>query len=109
MADVAELEKRIVALEEQCKANEDLKKRIAFLESRYTDHNTALGKIIPIIEETRLRTSAIELSIDELKGDVAAVGSRVSRVEAQLNALRRDLPGIMTETLREFSKDRGDE
>jgi|WetSurMetagenome_2_1015567.scaffolds.fasta_scaffold1207221_1 hypothetical protein len=112
MADIAELEKRITALEEQGKANEELKKRMAFLEQRYADHNTAFGKIVPIIEETRLRTSTIELSIDELKEDVASVkkdvasvNSRVGRVETQLNALRRDLPGMMAETMREVLKE----
>ncbi|MDZ4790517.1 MAG: hypothetical protein SGJ17_04815 [Hyphomicrobiales bacterium] len=55
----------------------DLKDRVSSLEAKREHTNTALDKIIVILEETRLRTTANE--------------TRLDRVEHEIKAFRRDM------------------
>jgi|WetSurMetagenome_2_1015567.scaffolds.fasta_scaffold747294_1 hypothetical protein len=86
---------------------------MAFLEQRCTDHNTALGKVIPLIEETRMRVSALEIAVDGVTTDLAQVKAEMRRefgqVKAEQASFRRDFPSLVAEALREALKEqRGD-
>lgn len=87
---------------------EELDRRVSELERKQDGHATALGKIIMLLEETRLRVSALEQRMDKLEyrlvqveDRLARVETRLGKVESEVQALRRDLPGIVTAAVRE--------
>ncbi len=76
----------------------DLKDRVSSLETKREHTNTALGKIIVILEETRLRTTASETRLDTFE-------KRLEKVEQEIKGLRRDMPSIVADAMREVLKE----
>jgi chromosome segregation ATPase len=107
---------------------EELDKRVSALEeSRPTDLRRAVTKIAEHVEETRLRMSAVERHLDDirrhmfeataesarrhglLEAKINAVDTKIDSVRAELKSdiagLRHDLPSIVAETMREVLKE----
>lgn len=93
MTDIAELIRRLEVMERDgsAAAIARLETRVSAVEDKLNGHSTALGKIIMIVEETRERVSKIEIRLD--------------RLEADIKGLRRDLPGIIADTMRDVLKE----
>lgn len=101
---------------------EDLERRVAALEeARPADLRRAVAKIGEHVEETRLRMSAVERQLDEIRRAMFEATAEAARRHGQLEAkidgvrmelkadiagLRRDLPSIVAETMREVLKER---
>jgi len=83
-----------------------LKDRAAKLEQSQTGLRTAFVKLVPLVEETRLRVSSLENSVAEIKQDVATLKQDVATLKHDLSALRKDLPGIVGDALREVLRDK---
>src|SRR5262245_42028800 len=97
MPEVDELIRRLEVLERDgsAAALTRLEKRVSAIQDKQEGHNTALGKIIMLLEETRLRVSAVEFTLTDY-------ASRMARIETEIAALRRDMPAIVSEALREW-------
>jgi hypothetical protein len=77
----------------------DLKDRVEALEKAHDGHRTVFVKLIPIIEETRLRVTHVE-------DDVAQIKKDLHLVRADLRTLRNDIPSMVGDALREYFKER---
>lgn len=100
---------------------EELEKRVAALEgSDPTSLRRAVARIGEILEETRLRVSAVERHLDDMRRHMFEATAEAARRHGLLDAkidsvrtelkgdiagLRRDLPGIVAETMREVLKE----
>lgn len=83
----------------------DLKDRVSSLETKREHTNTALGKIIVILEETRLRVTAFETRQENVEARLGKVETRLDRIEHEINGLRRDMPSIVVDAMREVLKE----
>ncbi len=79
----------------------DLKDRVAKLEKSQDGLRTAFVKLVPLLEETRLRVSNVENDVAEIKQDVSALRRDVA-------GLRKDLPNIVSNSLRDVLKEQKD-
>ena len=68
-----------------------LDRRVTSLEKSNDGLRTAFIKLVPIVEETRLRVSKIEDDVSEIKHD--------------LRALRKDLPGMIADAMRDVLRE----
>lgn len=95
MADVAEILHRLEVLEREgsVAALARLDARVTGIQQKQDGHSTALVKIIEILEETRLRVSAVEVELSGLRDEVRAV-------KADVSGLRRDLPAMLVDAVR---------
>jgi hypothetical protein len=103
---------------------DDLEKRVAALEgARPADLRRAVTKIAEQVEETRLRVSSVEVRLEgiatalalltasqaemrgELRADIRSGADRIGKLEAEVAGLRRDLPSIVAETMREVLRE----
>jgi hypothetical protein len=103
---------------------EELEKRVAALEDdRSPGLRRAVVRIGELLEETRLRVSAIEVRLEgistslalltanqaqmrgSLEARISAVEVRTGSLETKIDGLRRDLPGIVADSLREALKE----
>ncbi len=104
MADVAELLRRVEALEKDAslEALVRLERRLGEVERRIEGHNTVLGKALVILEETRLRVSDIEVKHGER---LDRLESSLGQLRKEFNDFRRSFPGEVAEAMREVLKE----
>jgi hypothetical protein len=99
-AQIADLTRRVAALETEAQGQQRYNARILGMLTELRDdvailrsHAVGLGQ----------RFDALEAKVDSLE---AKVGSLEAKVCAEIGGLRRDLPGIIAETMREVLRER---
>lgn len=103
MIDVEELERRVAALEAGAKADvpalkRDLR-RILSLQDDALDQIEALNRRVAALE------LAMTANARTAERGFAEQAEATASLKAQLESLRRDLPGLIAETLREVMKE----
>jgi chromosome segregation ATPase len=100
-ATLAELENRIDALERELRGEKGL-----------TDQRRALTTMVTHLDETRERMSKVETRLEGLSQALAvltagqaemrgALNARIDAVQADIANLRRDMPAIVADAMRE--------
>lgn len=85
MTDIAELERRVIALE-----------------SAHNTNTQTLNWIVGTLGRLAADVSSVKEDVKALRNDVGAMDRRLTD---SVTALRRDLPGIVAETMREVLKE----
>ena len=108
MPEKGALIRRLEVLEQEgsAAALARLEKGISAIQDKQEGHNTALGKIIMLLEETRLRGSEIERAGGDQAMRLDRVEMRTGRIENEIIALRRDLPTIVADAVRDALRER---
>lgn len=70
----------------------ELKRRVDKIDAAGNGLRTAFIKLVPLVEETRLRVSAVEEDVAQIKSD--------------LRAFRNDMPGIVADAMRDVLKEK---
>jgi uncharacterized coiled-coil protein SlyX len=106
---IADLDRRVSALEKTAKGQErhnarvtelltELKEDVALLRR----HAISTGQKV---EELEVRLAAVEAGLEGVRSDITGVRGDIGGVRAELAALRRDLPGMIADTLREVLRE----
>lgn len=102
MTDIAELERRVTALEVgQHDTTQTLRWVVAKLggiAAQQDEHTLQL-------ERLAVDMKGVKVDISELKADVNGLKADMREVKADLKGLRRDLPSIIAETMREVLRE----
>jgi uncharacterized coiled-coil protein SlyX len=108
-AQIADLDRRVAALEKTAKAQDRHNARVAELLTELKEdvallrrHAISTGQKV---EELEVRLAAVEAGLEGVRGDLASVRGDLASVRADVAALRRDLPGIIAETMREVLRE----
>jgi chromosome segregation ATPase len=113
-AQIADLDRRVAALENAARGQERFNVRVTELLTELKE-DTALLRRHAIstgrkIEEMEVRLAALEARMEKVEVRLDKVEARLEKVEARLadieTYLRRDLPGIIAETMREVLRER---
>jgi uncharacterized coiled-coil protein SlyX len=89
MTDIADLERRVTALE----ANQhDTVETLRWVVAK-------LGRVSAVQDEHGLRLERIDGKLDKIE-------NRLGKVEAEITSFRRDLPSIVADAVREGMKER---
>lgn len=101
MAQIEEIIRRLEVMERDgaAAAITRLETRVGAVEKRLDGHSTALVKIIELLEETRMRVSKVEITQEDHT-------KKISELQADIKGLRRDLPTVVAEAMREVFKER---
>ncbi len=98
MTDIAELERRVAALEA---AQNDTTQTQRWVVAK-------LGRMSAVQDEHTLHLERIEGDVTEIKQDISELKRDVSGLKQEVAGLRKDLPAIVSESLREVLKERRD-
>jgi chromosome segregation ATPase len=96
MADLAELERRVSALES---AQNDTTQTLRWVV-------TKLAQMSALQNEHTLRLERIDTRLDAMESHLRKVDDRIGRMERQLDDWRRDLPATIAEVMREVLRER---
>ena len=94
MSEYGLLEKRVSAVEQEVEAEKIVTRYILEQTRRNSDDLAAI----------KARLNAHDARFDDIQGQLRTHDGRFDRLEAELRAFRRDLPGIVADTLREERK-----
>lgn len=115
-AQIADLNRRVTALEKTAKGQErhnarvtelltELKEDVALLRR----HAISTGQKVEDIDErlraVATRLGAVEARLDRVETRLGKVEAGLEGVRADIAGLRRDLPGIIAETMREVLRE----
>jgi hypothetical protein len=117
MSDIAELERRVTALEAGAQTDiqaikRDLRK-LAAAQDYTLEQIEVLNRRVAVFElETKGRFDKVDGRFDKVDGRFDKVDGRFDKVEARLDrieaeqaAFRRDMPGMIADTMREVLKE----
>jgi hypothetical protein len=105
MADIAELEKRVAALEAGAKTDipalkRDLR-RVLSLQDDALEQLEELNRRVAVVE---LTVKGIDAKVDDLAAamgrEMGVMRQELGEVKADVAALRRDLPGMLVDAIR---------
>jgi outer membrane murein-binding lipoprotein Lpp len=112
-AQIADLTRRVAALEVEAQGQQRYNARILGMLTELRDdvailrsHAVGLGQRFDALEARvgglEAKVGGLEAKVDRLE---AKVGSLDAKVSAEIGGLRRDLPGIIAETMREVLRE----
>ncbi len=122
-AQIADLTRRVSALEKTAKGQErnnarvteiltELKEDVALLRRHAISTGQKVEDIDARLGAVEARLGAVEARLDKVDARLEKVETRLGKVEAGLEGvradiagLRRDLPGMITETMREVLRE----
>jgi predicted nuclease with TOPRIM domain len=106
-AQIADLTRRVAALEAEAEGQQRYNARILRMLTELRDdvailrtHAVGLGQRFDALEA---KVERLDAKFDGLE---AKAGSLEAKVSAEIGGLRRDLPGIIAETMREVLRER---
>lgn len=95
MSEYGLLEKRVSAVEQEVEGEKIVTRYILEQTRRNSDDLAAI----------KARLNAHDARFDDIQGQLRTHDGRFDRLEAELRAFRRDLPGIVADTLREVLRE----
>lgn len=95
MSEYGLLEKQVSAVEQEVEGEKIVTRYILEQTRRNSDDLAAI----------KARLNAHDARFDDIQGQLRTHDGRFDRLEAELRAFRRDLPGIVADTLREVLRE----
>lgn len=113
MADLAELEQRVKALESDARGEAGLTRRAFEHINEIRDDIAVLRKHAATsgdaLDQLKARVDRLDGDLREVKSELRDLKEHVIRFEGQFNAFRREYAGVVAETMREVLKERSGE
>jgi chromosome segregation ATPase len=101
-AEIAELKRRLVVLENEVQADHDFAVK-AFMHVRQMRDDIALLRAHAVVNDKRIER--LEERMERVETDIAALRSDLKGMRGELDSFRKELPAMISDTMREVLRE----